>query len=86
MLFDTGEQLKRPKRTATPYSPGTGPDGETCGTCAHAVVKPMESRNYWKCGEAKGAWTNSVNSDIRLKWPACRGWKRKAADAVKENP
>lgn len=81
-LFDLGESMRRPKRPATPFSIGTGPAGETCGTCADAVLRPLRSRNYWKCAAAKNAWTNSQNSDIRLKWPACRAWKPKAAAAA----
>lgn len=79
MLFNTGERRKLPKRTATPYTIGTGPDGETCETCGHAVLAAAgeTAKRYWKCEEAKAAWTCSVNSDIRLKWPACRAWKGK---------
>ena len=75
-LFDVGKPHKRPKQTATPFSVGTGPEGETCGTCAYSI-KHLDT--YWKCGEARNAWTNSVNSDIRLKWPACRGWNPRVA-------
>lgn len=54
--------------------PGTGPAGETCKTCRHAVCNRL-SKNYWKCDLFPGVWTGSYGTDIRLKSPACRGWE-----------
>lgn len=50
-------------------------DGETCGSCAHCVVRDFHGRNYIKCGlmvETRGPGT-----DIRKKWPACDRWEGK---------
>jgi len=54
--------------------PGTGPEGQTCGTCANVVCKSY-SRNYYKCGLVKT--TGGPATDIRLSSPACELWKKK---------
>lgn len=54
--------------------PGTGPDGETCGSCAHIASKPM-AKTYHKCGLMKRAWTGGSGSDVLVKSPACRLWE-----------
>jgi len=51
--------------------PGTGPAGETCGSCA-AVIR--HSRDRGKCGHPAGRNTRSNATDIRLSHPACRCW------------
>jgi hypothetical protein len=53
--------------------PGTGPDGETCGSCAHLRVQSATSRRYYKCGI--GNITRGPGTDIRLKTLACEFWK-----------
>ena len=58
--------------------PGTGPDGETCGTCQHYTVKHM-AKTYRKCGLTNATWTGGPGSDIRKKDPACSLWSK--ADA-----
>lgn len=57
--------------------PGTGPEGETCRTCAHYCSVSGGSRSYPKCGRARSAWTRGAGSDIRAKDPACHGWADK---------
>ena len=59
--------------------PGTGPEGEKCRTCRHAVKRSGNARDYWKCSLMKARWTGGYGSDIRLKSPACSKWERKAA-------
>lgn len=54
---------------------GTGPAGETCATCLHA----LRTRHYAKCKRARNKWTNGVRTDIRLRTPACKGWERTQA-------
>lgn len=54
--------------------PGSGPAGERCGTCAHAVAHHYNNKTYWKCGLLRNHWTRSYGSDIRLKSPACSLW------------
>jgi hypothetical protein len=56
--------------------PGTGPEGETCGSCKnHKVTHGSEGRsrrNYHKCGLM--AWTYGPGTDIRVRSPACSKW------------
>jgi len=52
------------------YHPGTGPAGETCGTCRHR----MAGHRYSKCELNRARWTRSRGSDILAKAPACKYW------------
>ena len=54
--------------------PGSGPEGETCGSCAHYTLRQM-SKTYRKCGLTKATWTGGPGSDIRAKDPACSKWE-----------
>lgn len=54
--------------------PGTGPAGETCGTCRHRVSIRMASR-YWKCALNRAKWTHGYSTDIRMRSPACSAWQ-----------
>lgn len=54
--------------------PGTGPAGETCKTCTHAVGTGNCSKVYHKCYLMKAHWTGGQGTDILLKSPACRNW------------
>jgi hypothetical protein len=54
--------------------PGTGPEGETCGTCKHLVRRQM-AKTYMKCGLTMAKWTGGAGSDIRHKDPACSKWE-----------
>lgn len=51
-------------------SPGTGPAGETCGSCAHCVRR----KRYYKCGLNQASWTASRATDILKHAPACVRW------------
>lgn len=53
--------------------PGTGPQGETCGSCAHCCVK-SRTRTYYKCELVMANWTASRGSDVLLRSPACAKW------------
>lgn len=64
----------QPKGYAAP--PGTGPEGETCKTCAHIHRNEM-SKTYLKCGLMSAHWTGGPATDIRAGWPACRLWEPK---------
>ena len=68
---------KRKPTVANGYAalPGTGPDGETCGTCAHHVIRVF-SKNYHKCLLMKGKWTGGTGTDIRVRSPACSKWEK----------
>lgn len=63
-----------PRGYAAP--PGTGPQGETCGTCQH-IVRKMMGKTYLKCGANRANWTGGIASDIRARSPACRLWEKK---------
>ena len=56
-------------------APGTGPEGESCGTCRYAVRRKLSSKSVYKCELARRCWTHGPGSDIRLKDPACGGWR-----------
>ena len=71
----TGKAKRDETPKGYPAPPGTGPDGETCRTCANAIGTQGRSRRiFWKCLLLKHRWTNSYGTDIRLKSPACRQW------------
>jgi hypothetical protein len=55
--------------------PGTGPKGETCGSCKHHVVKRM-GKDYHKCILTQACWTGGRRSDILVRAEACSKWER----------
>lgn len=55
--------------------PGTGPAGETCGSCAHLCRKRM-SKVYLKCWLTEKKWTCGGGTDVRAKDPACSKWEK----------
>ncbi len=73
------ENTKRGKHYIQPRGyadrPGTGPAGETCGTCrfSHRVGHGRHP----KCELTRAAWTHSRRTDILMRAPACRKWERK---------
>lgn len=62
-------------RRCTAARSGTGPAGETCGTCRHLVGVHHHNGRYLKCGLVRHAWTHGAGSDIRAKWEACAEWQ-----------
>lgn len=54
--------------------PGTGPKGETCGSCVHHVVKRMGG-SYHKCELTRSCWTGGRRSDILVRAAACSKWE-----------
>lgn len=48
---------------------GNGPEGATCGGCAHLVCVRGYRKNYHKCGLYR--ISQSEASDFRKKWLAC---------------
>ncbi len=75
-LFDAGEIIPHTLGAkATPSPVGSGPQGETCRTCKHAIRQRVHDYAYWKCGLIEQ--TRGTGTDIRLKWPACRQWEPK---------
>lgn len=57
-------------------SPGSGPKGESCGSCANCRRYRNRSGGsaYNKCTLVSKPWDK--NTDIRLDAPACLHWKK----------
>lgn len=66
-------------------APGSGPQGETCGSCAHCRVRSHrvrskvagggKERRFYKCGVMFPNWTNTRGSDVLVQSPACKRWE-----------
>lgn len=71
-----GRRKKRrdPIPSGHAWAKGTGPEGETCGSCQHCVRKRL-AKTYLKCGKNRAAWTGGRKSDIRAKDAACKFWE-----------
>ena len=71
---DTVTVPKRGKHYIEPrgyyYHPGTGPAGETCGSCQH-----ITGTRYKKCELNRARWTHGRGSDILVRAPACKYWE-----------
>ena len=67
---------KRVKMRGHAAIPGTGPEGETCGSCASYHVKRM-AKTYRKCLLKKAAWTGGSRTDVRKGDAACAKWSVK---------
>jgi len=74
---DTAPPPKRsPNARVVGYGapPGTGPAGQTCGTCGNCWRKNTGGRRtYLKC--LVGHVSSSKASDIKARSPACHKWK-----------
>ena len=76
----TDSYIGRHKPDGYAAAPGTGPDGQTCKTCAHChAMKVGYRRTVRKCLLIRARWRCSVRTDILLKSPACRHWKANPA-------
>lgn len=52
--------------------PGTGPEGETCGTCAHCRIRAIgKHRRVYKCALMINAWNGDRATDVLKRSPAC---------------
>jgi hypothetical protein len=72
--------FRRPRKEGWEKShaakPGTGPEGETCGSCAHKRINQMYSgRKFFKCGLISS--TNGKGTDILVRDEACERWGKK---------
>lgn len=63
------------KRKGYAAPPGSGPAGETCGTCAHHVRRRW-SKVHHKCGLMRNVWNNARGTDILVRSPACSRWEK----------
>lgn len=57
--------------------PGSGPAGETCGTCDHCATRSYTKNKYFKCLVIQWRWTHGPGTDILKSSPACELWKPK---------
>lgn len=57
-------------------NPGTGPEGETCKTCAYKVSGSNAggSKHFLKCDLRRATWTHGEGTDILARSPACIKW------------
>lgn len=55
--------------------PGTGPAGETCGSCKFRT-EVRHARAYPKCELNRAKWTGGKRSDILVRSPACEKWMK----------
>lgn len=55
--------------------PGTGPEGETCGSCSHCRYRTGNARRFYKCALMLHAWSNCRGTDVLLSSAACRRWE-----------
>lgn len=69
-----GKHYVEPRGYAAP--PGTGPAGETCGTCQHARRIVM-GKTFHKCALAKAKWTHGRKTDVLAGSPACSKWEER---------
>ena len=69
-----GEHYIEPRGYFRP--PGTGPVGESCGTCKHKTYVSGVAGRYIKCALAQFKWTGGRGSDILAGSPACEGWEK----------
>lgn len=60
-----------------PTRPGTGPKGETCGTCEHRVHVKSGRHTYQKCRLIRANWSHGPGTDIKKKDAACALWAQK---------
>ena len=66
---------KRPLRKGHAGTPGDGPAGETCGSCAH-IARRQFSKVYIKCGLMQENWTGGGGTDVKVRDPACEKWAK----------
>jgi hypothetical protein len=64
---------KGPRKTGHAALPGTGPAGETCGSCVYLVHKKM-AKAYLKCELRRATWTGGGGTDVRARDAACSKW------------
>lgn len=80
-LFDVGDRSRlmvrvNNRQTCTPAPVGSGPHGETCGSCCFLHRRKL-GKVYLKCYRTIGVWTGGAATDVKAKWPACNQWRPK---------
>lgn len=71
---------KDPAPAGYAASPGTGPEGETCRSCAHYTRREF-AKVYLKCALMRHAWTGGRKTDVLASSPACARWAKPEAEA-----
>lgn len=66
---------RRPKAKGYAAPPGSGPAGETCGSCGHLHRSSTPHRTYFKCDLMQRGWTHGAASDVKARSPACSRWE-----------
>ena len=69
-----GKHYVEPRGYAAP--PGTGPAGETCGTCQYRTYAGNTQGSYPKCALRYGTWTGGRATDILVHAAACEKWEK----------
>lgn len=67
-----GKHYTKPRGYVMP--PGTGPSGETCGSCKHMAGRGGRFR---KCRLTEAIWTHGPRTDVLARSPACSKWEPK---------
>ena len=65
------QAMAQPKAAGYAAPPGSGPEGETCGTCLSCRFKVIRGRRVYKCGRMTRSWTHGRESDVSVRSPAC---------------
>lgn len=78
-----GGPISKGRLTPRGYAaiPGTGPDGETCRSCA-SYVHVGKGRQYAKCELMRHNWTHGPGTDILARSPACARWESAQEDKI----
>ena len=71
-----GQEVQTFNVKAYPAPPGTGPPGETCGTCSNSHYHKPSKKRFWKCKLIY--MTHGEGTDIKVRSPSCRHWTPKA--------
>lgn len=53
---------------------GSGPSGETCGSCRHLATFGRSTRAWFKCELARYRWTHGRKTDVLKGDAACSRW------------
>lgn len=64
-----------PRLAARPPNSVLANNGETCRSCKFAT-RIEYGKAFHKCLKNRERWTHSINTDIRLKDPACGFWEK----------
>jgi len=67
---------QKPEKYSKGYAapPGSGPEGETCGSCEYHYIKVMAGK-YHKCKLMERIWAGGSGTDIKVRSPACEKWE-----------